>query len=464
MSKHYSLKPARCVIEFRPSSQASAHGGQLAIAALFTEFDLWRRVRQEAALDPRSDKCKGYDAEIYVASFLFSFTSGGLSLNDAERLDQDEALRALLGVEKVPDQNTLGEWLRAIGEPGWKALRRLSREFVVWTLKRAKKERLLVNEWLECFFDDSQIEVSGSWFEGAAINYEGHWALSWQSLWVGPFLVDGVLGATSERKESMASESAGRDVSNQLPSLLESNRAVWKDYKSYLYADSASSAGTYLEAIAEAFDGWSVSYNKWTSPLEKAAAELPARAWSAVESLRWRDGSEHQAQYAWYRYQPSGCDAPQLFAVVRHREEGEWLWRHAFLTCEERAGDAKGAFERHRLKGDWERRLSELLSDLGLHHPPCKNLAANNCFYTLASLAYNALVALKLLYLPDEHQPKRVRTLIHQLLLIPVEIGRHARQIKASLYAPAVWVKWWREFLKELLPRWRQLGALADSG
>jgi len=57
-----------------------------------------------------------------------------------------------------------------------------------------------------------------------------------------------------------------------------------------------------------------------------------------------------------------------------------------------------------------------------------------------------------------------VRTLIHHLLLIPVEIGRHARQIKASLYVPAGWVAWWRGFLAELLPKWRQLGVVAGSG
>ena len=39
----------------------------------------------------------------------------------------------------------------------------------------------------ECFFDDTQIELSGSSFEGAAINYEGHLALSWQVLLSGPF-------------------------------------------------------------------------------------------------------------------------------------------------------------------------------------------------------------------------------------------------------------------------------------
>ena len=51
--------------------------------------------------------------------------------------------------------------------------------------------------------------------------------------------------------------------------------------------------------------------------------------------------------------------------------------------------------------------------------------------------------ALKLLHLPEEASPKRMRTLIRHLLLIPVELKRHARQLKACLDGPAGWVAWW---------------------
>ena len=464
MSKHYSLRPHRLDLEFRPATKASAHGGQLAPIALLEQFGIRRRIHQHPALDPRADKQHGFDPEVYVVSFLLAFTSGGVALADVERLNEDEPLKAFLGVAKFPDQSALGEWLRALGEPGWLALRQIAREFVAWTLPQVKAERLLQAGRLESFFDDTQIEVSGKWFEGAAINYEGNWALSWQTLWVGPLVADQVLGATSVTKDSPASDAAGRDVSNQLPGLLTANRALWEKYTSYLYADSASSAGAYLTAMAAAFDGWSVSYNKWTDPLERKAAELPAWAWSAVEPIRWRDGRDHEAQYAWFRHEPSGCARAQVFAVVRHRAAGELLWRHAFVTCEERDGTAQAAFERHRLKGDWERRLSELLSDLDLHHPPCQDLLANRSFYTLATLAYNVLQALQLIHLPAEQTPRRIRTLIRHLLLVPVELVRHARRRKACLYVPAGWVAWWRGLLNELLPAWRQLGALAPSG
>jgi hypothetical protein len=458
MSKHITLQPRKFAVEFRDAQTASVHGGQLAVAAMLDQFGLKERVAVEPALDPRTHRGKGYEPLVYVTQLLHSFSSGGVSLADAERLNDDEPLKAFLGVAKLPDQTAVGEWLRDIGEPGWQALRRIAREFVAWALVRAEPGRYRHLGRTECFFDDTQIEVSGDSFEGAAINYEGKLALSWQLLLVGPFLADHVLGATSATKESPASEEAGKDVSNRLPELLKTNAHLWTKAASYLYADSASSAGKYLDRIAEHFGAWSVSYNKWTGPLETKAAELPESVWSAQEQTRWRDGSEHAAQYAWFRYQPGGCETVKRFAVVRHRPEGEFFWRHAFVTTHEREGDAQLAFEQHRLKGDKERLLSELLSDLDLHHPPCKDLNANRSFYTLAGLAWNLLQALKLLHLPVEEAPKRMRTLLRHLLLIPVEVKRHARQLKACLYVPAGWVVWWRGFLEQLLPGCRVLG------
>ena len=83
------------------------------------------------------------------------------------------------------------------------------------------------------------------------------------------------------------------------------------------------------------------------------------------------------------------------------------------------------------------------MRDLDLPPPPRQDLNANRSFYTLAGWAWNRMQALKLLHLPEEPSPKRMRTLIRHLLLIPVELKWHARQLKACLYAPAGWVAWW---------------------
>jgi hypothetical protein len=117
---------------------------------------------------------------------LHCFSSGGVWLADAQRLNQDEPFKALLGVEKLPDPTSIGEWLRDMGEPGWQALRRISRDFVQWALARAEPGRYQHLGRMECFFDDTQIEVSGRSLERARIHYQGRRALAWQRLMHGP--------------------------------------------------------------------------------------------------------------------------------------------------------------------------------------------------------------------------------------------------------------------------------------
>ena len=84
------------------------------------------------------------------------------------------------------------------------------------------------------FFDDPEFEVLGHKFAGARKHYEGQRAFSWQTLWYGPWLLDGIL------------DRAG-DVSAHLPALLAAHQARWATRPSYFYADSAASAGKYTK-------------------------------------------------------------------------------------------------------------------------------------------------------------------------------------------------------------------------
>lgn len=195
MSKHYTMRPPKFSLQFEPCEKATVHGGQLAIAAVLEKFGLKKRVKAARGLDPRTAKGKGYDPVVYVSGIVYALTSGGCSLLEVEALNEDEALKSFLGIERFPDESSVGEWLRNVGEPGVEAVRKIVRDFVAWAFAQADEARYLHAGQMECFFDDTQLEVYGRTFEGARINYEGKLALGWQTLWVGPFLVDGVLGS-----------------------------------------------------------------------------------------------------------------------------------------------------------------------------------------------------------------------------------------------------------------------------
>src|SRR5437868_15343575 len=117
-------------IQLTNSDQATCHGGQLLVDALCRRFDLWQRLQGEPSLDPRRRTGAGFTLAANIAQLLFTLTSGGASLADAERMGKDRVLRQVLGWAKGLDQATLGEVRRARPRESARALHRHAAEVV----------------------------------------------------------------------------------------------------------------------------------------------------------------------------------------------------------------------------------------------------------------------------------------------------------------------------------------------
>ena len=420
--------------EFVAAQKQSTLGGLPALEALAQEFDLWKKLRVLPGLDPRTRTSHGYSPELLVAQLLYSFCSGGASLADAERLNDEPLVRQLARVEKFADQTQLGEWLRKQNDTSIAAFWQLIAEFVQWVIARADAARWTYAGRAEVFFDDTQIEVFGPSFEGAQINYNGDRALSWQTFWFGPFLVGGQLGSPG-------------DVSGALPQLLQQHRGLWQERPCDFLADSGSSSAAYLQAIDQAgFTHWSVSYNKWTTVPERTAAALPERSWSPARQTRWRNGVEVTEQHAGLRHTVAESDFTFTLACARWKKDQELFWSYAFVAHEGRRPDADAVMARHRLKGGKEQLFKEVLRGLDLHHPPCESLVANRMFYAIGALAYNLMKAVQVLCLPEECQSWTVPTLLKQMVRLPATLVRHARRLVARVEVAVSWLDWWRSW------------------
>ena len=429
--------------EFVAAKKQSTLGGLPALEALAQQFGLWQKLRALPGLDPRVRRTHGYSPELNVAQLLYCFCSGGASLADAERLNDEPLVRELARVRRFADQTQLGEWLRKQTDVSLAALWQLIGEFVRWVLARADAARWTYAGRAEVFFDDTQIEVFGPSFEGAKINYNGDRALSWQTFWFGPFLLDGQLGSPG-------------DVSAALPAMLARHRPFWQARACDFLADSGSSSAAYLQAIDTAgFTHWSVSYNKWTTVPERTAAALPENAWQAARQTTWRDGTAVTEQHAGIRHTPADSEFTFPLAVARWKKEDEMFWRYGFVAHDERRSDAEAILARHRLKGGKEQLFKEVLRGLDLHHPPCESLMANRMFYAIAALAYNLMKAVQLLCLPDACQSWTVPTLLKQMVRLPALLVRHARRLVARVEVAARWLDWWRIWEA----RWWRAGA-----
>jgi hypothetical protein len=453
MKSHFKKRKTRFLFKTDETCKTTAHGGQILVDAICRRFGLWESLAAIKELDPRKRKGSGYDPEAQAAQVILGLTSGAVTLKDMERMGDDAVLMEAVGLDKVADASTQAEWLRAQTPASVEALAQLNAQFVKAVLDVAPSARIRHAGQLEVFFDDTEIEVFGKKAEGARINYNGDRALSWQTVWCGPFLLDGILDGASV-------------VAQHQKPLLDTHTKFWESSESYFYADSGSSGTDELMNIrGSGFTQWSVSYNKWTSVLERLAKELPEKAWGEKETEE-----DETSEYTWIKHQPGEMKENQVFAACRRKKSDELFYRYAFMACEnEPKRTPKAVMDRHCLKGCCEQRFSEVLSDLDLHHPPCLSLVANQAFYALATLAYNILTALKVLDLPDHAQSWRVRSIIRHLLTVPATVVAHANRQVLKLSIPAGWLKWWRLFMTKFIPRRKRGETIletyqADSG
>jgi hypothetical protein len=437
MKYHFQKRKTRFEIEVSGDGRTTAHGGVLLIDQFARDLGLWKKISSIACLDPRTRKTAGYEPLALVCQLVFMLVDGGCSLADAERIGCDKVFLESVGLDRAADQSTLGEWLRSASRESIEAMCAANSWLVREILSRCPPERILHAGGLEGWFDDSEIEVFGPHIEGARRNYNGDPALSWQTLWIGPLLLDQELGGFA-------------DVAACQRTFLDLHADVWSGRKSHFYADSGSSEAEMLAHLSEAgFTTWSVSYNRWTDKLRSLAAALPESAWGDAAE---RNGTTET--YAWLKHAPGEEGAVRQFAACRWKPEGELFWHYAFVACEsDPARTPREVFERHRLKGDFERHFSEVLTDLDLHHPPCLALNANRMFYAIASLAHNLLQGLKLLRLDDEQQSWRNRTIIRNVLVVPATEVVHANRRRLKICVPAGLLRWWRLFVEKYIPR-----------
>jgi len=109
----FTKRSPKLRFEFVVAKKESTLGGLPALEALAQQFGLWKKIRALPGLDPRTRTTHGYSPELIVAQLLYCLCSGGASLPDAERLNDEPLVRELARTKKFADQTQLGKWLRA---------------------------------------------------------------------------------------------------------------------------------------------------------------------------------------------------------------------------------------------------------------------------------------------------------------------------------------------------------------
>ena len=127
-------------------------------------------------------RCKWYRESDHILTLIYNILGGGNTLQDCERLRQDEALKRVLGSDRIPHATTLGKFLWRFGDRkrdrhglALKELRETTEAVQqdAFALLPRERRRVATLDW-----DSSIHEVYGNKKEGADWAYNNTWSYS----------------------------------------------------------------------------------------------------------------------------------------------------------------------------------------------------------------------------------------------------------------------------------------------
>ena len=407
----------------RTDETLTAHGG-LALLAEFTHGLGLRALVARHLPHPGSNR--GYAPSVFVETVVLLLQAGGRTLEDLRELEREDALLTLLGHNTIPDPDTVGDWLRRMGDPqtGQAGLEGLGQ------VRDALTARLLRRDGVEAYTLDMDATLVEAEKRDAQWSYQkvkGYMPLL-------GFLFETPVCLVEEFRDGNVSPSAGhlafyRACQARLP--------VGKRVGAYR-ADSASYQAELINALEADGVRWAITADQ-DAAVKGLLRELPDAAWTEPTP-----GCGHEVAEAVHTMTKTAAAfrliikreprrQPELFeptasAYVYHAVASNW------------PSETKTAVEVlawHNQRGQAENFLKELKQDVGMERMPCGETWANAVWFRLGVIAYNLLIGFRRLACPGAWARHTIATLRWTLVQVAGRIIHHAGQVVLRLVVDA---------------------------
>jgi hypothetical protein len=424
----------------------TSFGGLILAERLASQLRLWNTVAGELPAR-RGD----YDWPTILKSFTMGLLSGAQGTFATQALRHDEALLKMLSLSAAPEEVTLWRALEGLGKlQQADTLPKVQAMLARRALGKMSHANLLLEGFVPVFADGTLLEGSPK-REGTKTIREKGRGLMWSTVFVGPLLAAQRLAAHGEGEQSCVRTMLAEVDQRVLRPLKLHKRAL-------LLMDSLHGDDPTLTQVETMGLHYVVGANKLAKS-GQTLADLAEVAWEDTGARGRLGWSASGVCCCWL----SCAHWPRRRLLVgrRWRREGEMIWNYAGVLTDLEARHVRPMIERGRsfaqaiwrlydAKAGMETLLSDGLSDLGLHHPPCRAHVRNAGFYAAAALAWTLGSAVDAIGGASEARgsrarrdggerarprPRRMRLwrLRRELFALPGRIARHARELKVSL-------------------------------
>jgi len=395
-----------------------AHAG-LALMAEFNHGIGLRELTDRCLPSPGSNR--GFDSSVLVDSIVLMLQGGGKSLEDLRELKNEEGLMKLIGQDQIPESDTVGDWLRRMGDPktGQRGLTGLDQ------VRDKINERILKRDGMkEYTLDADATEIVGEKAD-AVYTYNGN---KGYMPMVG-FLYETPVCLCDEFREGNVAPAFG-----QKEFYLECKRRMPEGKRiGYYRADSASYQAELLNQLEK--DG--VKY-AITVDQDKAVKGL-------IVSIREREWKEPVRGCGYELAETVHCmeKTKKAFRLIIKREvrrqgelfekAGQFFYHAVAANWLEEEKTTGEVLAWHNQRGQAENFNKELKNGMGMDRMPCGQSYANAVFFRIGVIAYDLFIGFKRLACPRSWVKQTIATLRWKMVQVAGRIVKHAGEVVLKL-------------------------------
>jgi hypothetical protein len=467
-----NIRCGKVQYELSEKQQAVHCGGLGMITQVVKQLDLRKTLNQVA---PVLKLHAPYQEADHILNIAFNLLSGSTCLDHLEHRRTDEAYLEALGVSRIPDPTTAGDFCRRFGK--YKILG------VMAGINHARQT--VWQQQPDSFFDCATIEAdghmvetSGEKKEGVGINHKGQWGYH-------PLIVS--LAETQE-VFYIVNRSGNRPSHENAAfhfdlAIKQCRKAGFRKIR--LRGDTDFSQTTYLDSWDADGVEFVFGYDAVES-LVKKAKNLPESQWKMLQrstpvankprakrpnhkeavviANKYKNLKLIAESYAEFDYQPTACQRPYRMIVVRKQiectsgqmrlfEKDEVRYFFYITNTDDQEMPAREVIASANSRCNQENTIAQLKACHAMA-APLDNLESNWAYMVFASLAWTLKQWSGMLVRekgPEPHRQKQRQlqqrvirmefgTFLNSLILIPAQIIRTARQaiFRLLTYRPSV--------------------------
>jgi hypothetical protein len=366
---------------------------------------------REAMPPPGSNR--GYEAWRYIEPLLLMLAGGGRHIEELREIRDDEALRAVVGLRRMPSVSTFGDWLVRMGaKGGHRAMRAVDEEAAGAIWKRTGTADYTLD------VDATVIEAEK---KEAKMTYKGMPGYQPQ---LGYLAEDGICLTHEFRAGNVPAQSGALRF-------LRRCRRLCPRIKR-LRSDSAFYQAKVVDWCEEQGIEFTITADQ-DSGIKEVIRTV--RDW---EPLRTEDGQPTDREVGTAVHLMAHAKVPFRLIIQRWREPQLRLfepngYRHYVIATNRDELSASEVVWFHNERGQVENSIKELKLGFGMEQMTSGDFRANALWFALGVLASNLVQGMKLLFLDPEWKSKTVATLRWQLIQVASRLIRHGRRLVLRL-------------------------------